>query len=458
MSILLADTELSHLERLYDTVKKLGLPVVVTDNGLRASQYILDRRFSLVVVDTDLPGRNGFEILKQVKKAKNSVPVILISGNGGVEKAVEAIKMGAADFLTKPVDPRALEEIVSTYLPAGKKAENDGVREQIRPGSKTANAVRPIITSNPQMIQILNIAERIASSPVTVLIQGESGTGKELLSRFIHEKSNRKNKPFIAINCAALPANLLESELFGYEKGAFTGASSRRIGKFELANGGTLLLDEISEIPINLQAKLLRVLQEGEIDRIGGSYPVPVDVRVIATTNVDLEEAVEKGEFRKDLYYRLNVISLELPPLRARKEDIVQLAEFFINKFNGLNGTSIKGLTREAEEALMDYQWEGNVRELENVIHRAVLLCSGDVITPEELYLPARKKPRGKEMPLVPLKEMEKILIERALEETSGNRTRAAKVLGISVRTLRNKLSEYRKTQEYQSIMEQPDG
>ena len=452
MSILLADTELSHLERLYDALKKFGFPVVVTDNGVRAAQHIMDRRFSLIIVDADLPGRNGFEIIEQVKRAKYDAPVILMSENGGVGKAVEAIKKGAADFLIKPIDSKAVEELVEAYLPLKKDQRNCGGKEDTTSCSST-NVERPIITSDPQMKQILGIAEKIASSPATVLIRGESGTGKELLARYIHSKSSRKDKPFIAINCAALPESLLESELFGYEKGAFTGASNRRIGKFELANGGTLLLDEISEISVNLQAKLLRVLQEGEIDRVGGSYPVSIDVRVIATTNVDLEEVVEKGEFRKDLYYRLNVISLELPPLRERKNDIIMLAEFFIDKFNRLNGTSVKGLSREAAERLMEYEWDGNVRELENVIHRAVLLSSEDTITPDVLQLPGKKKISRKEMPLVPLKEMEKILIERALEETSGNRTRAAKVLGISVRTLRNKLSEYRKSSEYRNIM-----
>ncbi len=457
MSILLADTELSHLEKLYDTLKKLGFTVVVTDNGVRAAQHIMDRRFSLIIVDADLPGRNGFEILEQVKRARYDVPVILMSENGGVEKAVEAIKKGAADFLIKPLESKVVEELVEAYLPLKKDQKNCGSGENIPPSSH-ASIERPIITSDPKMKQILDIAEKIASSPATVLIRGESGTGKELLARYIHSKSRRKGRPFIAINCAALPESLLESELFGYEKGAFTGASNRRVGKFELADGGTLLLDEISEISVNLQAKLLRVLQEGEVDRVGGSYPVSIDVRVIATTNVDLEEVVEKGEFRKDLYYRLNVISLELPPLRERKNDIIMLAEFFIDKFNRLNGTSVKGLSQEAVRMLMGYEWDGNVRELENVIHRAVLLSSEDIITPDVLQLPGRKKFRGKELPLVPLKEMEKILIERALEETSGNRTRAAKVLGISVRTLRNKLTEYRKSPEYQNIMGNAEG
>ena len=448
MAVLLADTELSHMEKMYGTLKKLGIPVVVTDDGHRAAQHILDRRFSLILVDVELPGRNGFEILEQVRKAERNVPVILLSANGGVNKAVEAIKKGAADFLIKPVEPGILEELVKAYLPADNQGNKGKVEASGESGTKRS-IERPIITSDPQMIRILEIAEKIASSPATVLIRGESGTGKELLARYIHAKSNRKEKPFVAVNCAALPESLLESELFGYEKGAFTGASGRRIGKFELANGGTILLDEISEIPINLQAKLLRVLQESEIDRIGGSYPVPIDVRVIATTNVDLEEAVEEKEFRRDLYYRLNVISLELPPLRNRKKDIVLLAKYFVEKFNRLNGTSIKGITPEAERMLTEYEWGGNVRELENAIHRAVLLTSDDFITPDVLQLSSRYRSRGKEMPLVPLKEMERILIERALEETSGNRTRAAKVLGISVRTLRNKLSEYRKSAEY---------
>ena len=451
MAILLADTELSHMEKIYGILKKLGHSVVVTDDGHRAAQHILDRQFSLILIDADLPGRSGFEILEQVRRSEKNIPVVLLSTNGGVGKAVEAIKKGAADFLLKPVDPEVLEELVKTYVSPGRHDTTRCTRTTADSGA-SKSVERPIITCDLKMRRILSMAEKIASSPATVLIQGESGTGKELLARYIHAKSDRKNKPFVAVNCAALPENLLESELFGYEKGAFTGAVNRRIGKFELANGGTLLMDEISEIPVNLQAKLLRVLQENEIDRIGGSYPVSVDVRVIATTNIDLEEAVEEKRFRKDLYFRLNVISLELPPLRQRKQDIVLLAEYFVDKFNGINGTSIKGLSTEAKQALVDYEWRGNVRELENIIHRAVLLSTEDLIVPEVLQLTNKQRARGKEMPLLPLKEMERILIERALEETSGNRTRAAKVLGISVRTLRNKLSEYRKSAEYNEI------
>ncbi len=452
MSILVADTELSHLEKIYDVLKKLGMSVVITDNGDRAAQYVLDRQLSLIIADVNLPGRDGFELLEQVKKSGSSIPVVLMSENGGVGKAVSAIKRGAADFLIKPIDREIVKELVRAFVISSEKDEK---KEAVDLGEshKDSKVERPIITSDPRMKHLLNMAERVAPSPATVLIRGESGTGKELLARYIHARSSRRKRPFIAINCAALPESLLESELFGYEKGAFTGAGNRRLGKFELANGGTLLLDEISEIPVNLQAKLLRVLQENEVDRIGGSYPVPVDVRVIATTNVDLEAAVEKGEFREDLYYRINVISLELPPLRTRKGDIELLCNYFIDKFNKINGTFVKGISQDAKDLLVEYEWGGNVRELENVMHRAVLLCPTDVITPEVLQLRKKKARKEKHMPLVPLKEMEKMLIEKALEETSGNRTRAAKVLGISVRTLRNKLNEYRKSAEYKEIM-----
>lgn len=438
MAVLIADTDINHLQQLYDHLKEQGHSVVVTDNGIQAAQYILDRHFSLILADCDLPGKNGFELLEKTKKTKPHVSFILMSENGGVSIAVEAIKKGAADFLVKPISTELLLETVKAYT----SQALDSLEKNISSGA----IQRPIITENQQMKQILQMAERIAPSHAPVLIQGESGTGKELLARHIHSHSGRQKKAFVAINCAALPANLLESELFGYEKGAFTGAITRRTGKFELSSGGTLLLDEISEIPIHLQAKLLRVLQENEIDRIGGNKPISIDVRILATTNVNLENAVEKKEFRQDLYYRLNVITLDLPPLRKRQDDIMPLTRFFLKKYNNLNGTNVRNLDPDAKKLLLQHRWEGNVRELENVIQRAVLLCLNGTITPDLLWL-SRKSPSAIEnIPTIPLKQMERIMIDRALEETDGNRTRAARVLGISVRTLRNKLNEYKKS------------
>jgi two-component system response regulator FlrC len=304
----------------------------------------------------------------------------------------------------------------------------------------------------------MELARSVAGSRATVLISGESGTGKEVFARYIHAASPRRGRPFVAVNCAALPESLLESELFGHEKGAFTGAVMRKAGKFELASGGTLLLDEVSEMRPPLQAKLLRVLQEGEIDRVGGRSPVPIDVRVLATTNHDLEKMIAEGGFRQDLYYRLNVIPLRLPPLRERSQDIPALVEHFLGKYRRGDGGRAEGVAPEAMERLKGAPWPGNVRELENVIERAVLVSSNGLIRAEHLFLgelPA-PPPQGEQkvpaaagvasrMPLSTLREMEKQMIARSLEETGGNRTHAAKILGISVRTLRNKLNEYRR-------------
>jgi two-component system response regulator FlrC len=311
---------------------------------------------------------------------------------------------------------------------------------------------RAIITRDPSMQRLLSLAGQVADSRAAVLIQGESGTGKELLARFIHGRSRRREGPFRAVNCGALPESLLESELFGYEKGAFTGAVGRKTGVFEQAQGGTLLLDEVTEMAFHLQSRLLRVLQEGEVDRVGGTHPVKLDVRVIATTNREIKAAVAEGDFREDLFYRLNVIPLKIPPLRERKDDLPLLVSHFIEKYNEIDGRSVKNLTDEALAKLAGLPFRGNVRELENLVERALLLAGGETITAEDLLLdegllPAEAPPSdaltsagtGPE----PLREAERRLILDALDHTAGNRTQAAKVLGISVRTLRNKLNEY---------------
>jgi two-component system response regulator FlrC len=298
------------------------------------------------------------------------------------------------------------------------------------------------------MLDLLDLAKTVANSKASVLIQGESGTGKELFARFLHNQSSRCNKNFVAVNCAALPEGLLESELFGHEKGSFTGAVSKKLGKFELALGGTILLDEISEMNSQLQAKLLRVLQESEIDRVGGQHPVPIDTRVISTTNEDIEAAIQAQKFRADLYYRLNVVPIRLPPLRDRKDDISLLADYFVKKYNKIDGRNVKGLTKDAAQALIRMHWHGNVRELENMIERAVLLCRGELIDKDALFAVEKPKAAGEaELSSIPagsLKEMEKRMILHTLDQTNGNRTHAADILGISVRTLRNKLNEYR--------------
>jgi two-component system response regulator FlrC len=353
------------------------------------------------------------------------------------------MKLGAFDFIVKPLTVEMIEIISSQLFDRSTLLGRD------KPDAKFA-----IITENAKMNRLLQEAREIAHSQASIFIQGESGTGKELFARYIHNYSNRKDRLFVAINCSALPETLLESELFGHEKGSFTGAITRKKGKFELANHGTMLLDEISEMNIYLQSKLLRVLQEREIDRIGGTTPIPVDVRIIATTNTDIERQLRDGKFREDLYYRLNVIPFHLPPLKDRRDDIPLLARHFVEKYNRLDKRNVKGLTEAAIELLMQMPWKGNVRELENVMERSVLMCKRDFIDEEDLgsheKMRAVETTRLTTVPSVSLKEMEKKVIFHALDQTNGNRTRAADILGISVRTLRNKLNEYREKMEAQ--------
>jgi two-component system response regulator FlrC len=348
------------------------------------------------------------------------------------------MRYGAFDYLLKPFSSESLENIVRKAL------DSTALR-------KSERASYALITQDPYFSRTIEQAAHAAASTATVLIEAESGTGKELLARMIHTRSPRCSEAFVAVNCAALPENLLESELFGFEKGAFTGANASKSGKFELANRGTLLLDEIGEMAPILQAKLLRVLQEKEVDRIGGKDPVEIDVRIIATTNRDLLALVRKGDFREDLYYRLNVVRLTIPPLRERRDDIPLLVDFFCKRYGKDGGCDGIGISPEALNRLLGHDWPGNVRELENTIQRAVALCSGSVMRPEDLLLSETKaapatQPRPAELGLsagVTMRQMEKQLICRTLEDTGGNRTRAARCLGISLRTLRNKLNEF---------------
>ena len=435
--ILLVEDECKDREALYDVLADLGYGVVVAEDGIDALVKIKSNHVDLIITDFQMPKMNGLELLREVKGNGLDIPVVLISGHSTVEISVEAMKLGAFDFFLKPIQIVLIKEIIEKVF------KGQDCYTKPRGGSQDRY---PLVTQDQNMIQLMNLARTIASSKASVLIQGESGTGKELFARFIHNNSSRRYKPFVAINCAALPDGLLESELFGYEKGAFTGAISRKLGKFELAQGGTILLDEISEMALHLQAKLLRILQEEEIDRVGGNNPVPIDVRVIATTNRNIETAIKEKNFREDLYYRLNVIPLKIPPLRNRSNDVIALANYFIEKYNHIDGRDVKGLTDEALQILTGQYWRGNVRELENVIERAVLLCEGKLIGAKDLFTIERcDTESGQEkMPVGTLREMEKQLIFNALDQTDGNRTHAARILGINVRTLRNKLNEYR--------------
>jgi two-component system response regulator FlrC len=451
----------------------MGIDVTVAPDMDIGLQILAKNHFHLVVVIHDPGSLDALDFLQAKEETGDSTGVVVLARKAAMEDAAEAMNMGALDFRLPPWSGEVLGFVVKRAMEAGAKKPdapaggNDpsGVRalkekkqaSRDKPGpGKTASDGQKhrILTRSPVMERLLKQAESVAKSRATCLIQGESGTGKELLARFIHAKSDRASGPFVALNCAALPETLLESELFGHEKGAFSGAVMRKAGKFELADGGTLLLDEVTEMAFPLQAKLLRVLQEGEVDRLGGTTPVPVDVRIVATTNRDVLSAVRAGKFREDLYFRLNVIPLKLPPLRERREDIGFLARHFMEHFvreYGKNGLDFaNGVLEELEKR----KWSGNVRELKNIIERGVLLATGDSITLQDLLgeygemeeqLSAQGGNFGQGSETFNLGDMEKEMVRRALSKTKGNRTHAARLLGISVRTLRNKLAEYRK-------------
>ena len=475
--ILIVDDEVEMRIAMSETLKHSGYPVEISHNAIDALNKFKKNDYSMVITDMTMPKRSGIELLKDIRKVNDALPVLMVTAYGTIETAVEAMKMGAFDYILKPFKFDVFTFVVERALAL---AEERKTAPQGKPtvteikDTPPAGVSREIVTADPGIQQLLGLAENIARSRATVLVQSESGTGKELLARHIHNHSDRPDGPFVAVNCAALPETLLESELFGHRKGAFTGAIQDHKGRFEQANGGTILLDEISEMALALQAKLLRVLQEHEVDRIGGKEPVPVDIRVIATTNRDLFARVEEGKFREDLYFRLNVIPLQLPPLRDRKGDIPLLADHFIKLHAARNGRKPEAISSEAMEVLCHYNWRGNVRELENVMERALLLCTGREVEPQHLlmgqgaltagFLPVvddkkkgkKAKAKGNEEPPpsnsgtglgiavgMSMREAEKKLIFETLREMKGNRTKAAKVLSISIRTLRNKLSEY---------------
>jgi two-component system response regulator FlrC len=419
--ILVVDDDPQMRSALKEAIRRIGHGAEACENGLEAIGRISRTGYSLVVTDMKMPGMDGLALLREIRRRSASQPVLVITGYGTVENAVETMREGATNYLLKPFSFEALKKAVESAMP--------------RPGQH-----REILTADPGMEKILALARNIAASDISVLVHGESGTGKELLARYIHESGRRAERPFVAVNCGAIPENLMESELFGHEKGAFTGAADRKKGKIELASGGTILLDEIGEMPLALQPKLLRVLQEREVDRVGGKEPVPVDVRVIATTNRDLQKECREGRFREDLYYRLNVFPVKLPPLRERSADIPLLAAHFAEKFSAAEDKPVKGFTDEGMERLTRRPWRGNIRELENVIRRAVLLCDRGAIGAEALLFDDPEEHVGFNGKI---KDMEKELILRTLKEVDGNKARAAKVLGVTVRTIRNKLYEY---------------
>lgn len=414
-----------------------GHTAVFADRAESAVTMVKREPFGLVLVSMEGQVSSILSFLEWTRELEPQPPIVVMSPKPRLDEAIQVMKSGAHDFWAKPIQPERLVKTIDWLQERqASSTQGDSARVPVHRHS--------IITHTPAMLNLKALARKVAASSATLFIQGESGTGKEMFARYIHSCSGRKEKPLIALNCAAIPETLLESELFGHEKGAFTGAIKTRQGKFELAHLGTLFLDEVTEIPLHLQPKLLRVLQEGEVDRVGGKHPLPVDVRVLASTNVAIEQALRENRFRKDLYYRLNVIPLKIPPLRDRREDIGLLALHFIEKYNSIHKCSIQGMDAEALKTLEKHSWPGNVRELENVIQRAMLLRQDGRIEPEHLLFDEDPREESHEPALMPISEMEKILIHKALDTYEGNRTRAAEILGISVRTLRNKLNEYR--------------
>jgi len=441
--ILIVDDDPSMRMALMESVRRLGYDAQGAMDGADAVERVSRYKPWLVVTDLKMPRLGGLDLIKEIKSRSPQTLMVLMTAYGTVETAVEAMKYGASDYILKPFSTDLLERVIANLKARGADAS-------MSPAVPIDQ--RSILTQDPGMARLLSTVEGVASSQATVLIHGESGTGKELLARFIHSRSPRAHRPFIAVNCAALPDGLLESELFGHERGAFTGAIMKKLGKFEMAHTGTLLLDEISEMNMGLQAKLLRVIQEREVDRVGGREPVSVNIRLIATTNRSLYHEVEQGRFREDLYYRLNVFPITVPPLRERPADIPLLVRHFVAVSAARNGLPQPAVSAAAYAILQERRWKGNVRELENVMERAVLLAGSEPILPSHLLLEAGAQPAASvPVPSVPqssvngsLWEMERDLIFQTLARVHENRTHAAKELGISIRTLRNKLREYR--------------
>jgi len=422
-----------------------GFEASSASSGAEALAKLKGESWDLALLDFRLPDMDGLEALSQIRRIQPEIPVIFITAFGTIEVAVNAMKAGASDFLTKPID---LDILLLSMDRIGEKAaliqENRELRERLAERYRPSN----IIYGSPQMEEVLGIVARVAPSSSTVLIRGESGTGKELIAAAIHYASPRHEKPFIKVNCSALPETLLESELFGHERGAFTGALQRRIGRLEAADGGTLFLDEVGDLPPQIQTKLLRFLQGKEFERLGSNTPIQVDVRIIAATHRDLEAAVKEGGLRQDLYYRLQVIPIFLPPLRERREDIPPLIDHFLRKYSERDGKEISGVSPEARHFLLTYDYPGNVRELENVVERAVVLCRRGVITLGDLPLPLREakvQNSALEQSGLPLAvaNLEKDLILQALQANNGNQSGAARSLGISERVLRYKIRKY---------------
>lgn len=467
-TILVVDDDKNIRYSLKRMFEDKGISVLTSKNGKDALDMLDKQSPDLVVMDIMMPGMNGLQVLKEMQETSPKLLVIIMTAFGTTDTAIEAMRLGAYEYILKPFDVQKMWELVEKALSISRTMKT---QVSYKPFEEESPVSEVIVGRSPKMQEVYKMIGRIAESDVTVLLRGDSGTGKELITRAIYQYSKRNDKPFIPVNCAAIPETLLESELFGHEKGAFTGADSRRIGKFEQCNGGTIFLDEIGDMSLLTQAKILRVLQEKEIQRVGGTERIKVDIRLIVATNKDLEKAISEGRFRDDLYYRLNVVTINLPPLREKKEDIPRLVQYFIRRFNLELKKDIKSSTQEALAKLEGYSWPGNVRELENIIKRAVVECKGDYIMPGELHLDYKAEkarlselqndvekrleylleqvfnevtrlPKGKGFSVTSI--IEKSLITRALKITDGNQVQAAGLLGINRNTLRSKIKQYK--------------
>lgn len=451
MKILIIDDEESQRDSLKGFLQKKGYSVDTAKNGTEGIENFKKNYYDLVITDFKMPDITGEEVLKQCKEINPIVPVVVITAYGTIGSAVELMKSGAIDLIEKPVD---LIKLLIVIEKANERnlliSENKRLKEQL----EEKYSFSSIVSQSEEMELVINTAARVAKSKATVLVRGESGTGKELIAKAIHFASDRKDKPFIVVNCAAMPETLFESELFGHERGAFTGADKQRIGKFEQAHNGTLFIDEVGDIPLHIQVKLLRAVQFGEIERLGGKSTIKIDVRIVAATNRSLEEMMKKGEFREDLYYRFNVVTIQVPPLRNRKIDVPALANFFIDKYALVNGKDISSISKEAMNVLMKYNFPGNVRELENIVQRAVVLSRSDTITYNDLPLNVRE-PSSNEINDTSVEDVEvgdlnkkiesieKAMLKKALSATMGNQVKAAEMLNISERTIRYKIEKY---------------
>lgn len=455
--VLVVDDERNITFVIQAMLAKAGYDVVALNDSSQAIRLIDEQEFHLVITDLYMPGPGGMEILDHCQRSHGRLPVVVITAYGTIEAAVSALKRGAFDFITKPFDQTELLNVVDKGVRTYHQRQKEPILiDSLTDAVEFQASQTSIVGSSPQMQDVFKMISKIAPSPSTVLVLGESGTGKELVAYEIHRNSPRSAKPFIKINCAAIPATLIESELFGYDRGAFTGAVTSKPGRFELAHEGTLFLDEVAEMPLEMQVKLLRVLQEQEFERVGGINTVKVDVRIITATNKDLEAEAKSGRFREDLFYRLNVVPIQLPPLRERKEDIDLLVRFFLKEFNQKFKKGITGISPEAMAALRNYSWPGNIRQLEHALERMVLMSDGAILQfvdlPEEIAESARGRASSeieieeptsfKEIVRKQTQTLERDLIEKALEETGGNVTRAAEKLGLSRKGLQLKIKE----------------